>query len=117
MIGTGRTIHRARGDDLEGILTIGKAGNLNNRLRQFWRCASNANKKGHMAGWRFQQYQMEQMFPLHELTVCWRTVPDPVTAAREEAILLKEYVFEHLENPPLNYCASWAADRKAAMDV
>lgn len=111
MIGAGYTIRRARYDDLEGILTIGKATSLRQRVACFLRCARK-EAYGHMAGVRFRKLGMAQCFPLAGLQVCWCETNGVSAAAAQEARLLDEYRQYHLENPPLNYSAPNALPRR-----
>lgn len=107
MIGCSHKLERTCGVDPWGILDIGQTKLLRKRISAFWGCASKTRKAGHMAGWRFAAYSMHKRFPLTSLMVCWRAAGSAYEAARHEGELLDEYVFEHLESPPLNYSASW----------
>jgi hypothetical protein len=107
MIAAHRRLQRAVGVDEEGILDIGTSKRLRMRLNEFWQCAKNSKRRGHMAGWRFAEYNMTKHFPLETLHVCWRPAETADEAAYEEARLIDEYVHQHMESPPLNYSASW----------
>lgn len=107
MIAARHTLRRAVEDDPEGILDIGMSKSLRNRLNQFCRCAGDRDRTGHMAGWRYARYNMNQHFPLDTLYICWRIAATTEEAAREEGRLIEEYVKQHMESPPLNYSASW----------
>jgi hypothetical protein len=109
IIAAHKKIHRAVGINDEGILTIGKTSSLRSRLRQFTKSAgaADADVGGHMAGWRFSYHKMNQHFPYSKLQVCWRLFETSDQAADEEARLLAAYIKQHMEQPPLNYSASW----------
>lgn len=111
MVGAGGTIRRARHDDLEGILTIGKATSLRQRIACFLRCATQEDVFGHMAGVRFRELKMAPYFQLAKLQICWCETESPAEAAAQEALLLADYRQYHLENPPLNYNAPNARKR------
>lgn len=109
MIATNSPISRLKGSDEHGILTIGKASVLKTRIWTFWsgimkNAESSAIVAGHMAGVRYQTYGLREHFPLTMLHVSWIALPDTDAAADEEASQVDEYIRQHLEPPPLNYC-------------
>lgn len=106
MIAVNRPINRADGVDPYGILTIGKATRLRQRLRQFC-VSSNFGRPGHMAGWRFSYLGMKSVFPLDSLVIAYKMAETTMAAAQEESRLLRLYVRKHFECPPLNYSFSW----------
>jgi hypothetical protein len=101
-------ISRAKGIDRMGILHIGESDNLRSRIRAFWNCASRSNTEGHMAGWRYRMYRMNQHFPLHNLRVKWCATRAKKLAYAFEGEQLKKYLANHLELPPLNYKFNWS---------
>ena len=106
-IGLGQALPRAFGTDPEGVLDIGKASNLLGRLQAFKACAETRGKTGHMAGWRYAHFDLQRVFPPKMLKVCWCVAVSEASAAEMEAVCLDRYIRRHLEQPPLNYAASW----------
>ncbi|MGI2029779.1 hypothetical protein [Endozoicomonas acroporae] len=65
MIAAHRRIHRAHGTDKQGILDIGESDNLKKRIAAFRACSLGHRNRGHMAGWRFYNFNFDSIFP-HE---------------------------------------------------
>ena len=107
IICTCKSIQRAVGTDEYGVLTIGESDNLRRRLRAFMRCASNSGKAGHMAGWRFNYFSFEKVFPLETLWISWFPTTNKAAAYAKEGEMLALYLAEHFELPPLNYKFNW----------
>ncbi|UVK96120.1 GIY-YIG nuclease family protein [Pseudomonas atacamensis] len=107
IICTCKNIQRVVGIDEYGVLTIGESDNLRRRLSAFMRCASNAGKAGHMAGWRFSYFSFEKVFPLETLWVSWIPTANKAAAYAKEGEMLALYLAQHFELPPLNYKFNW----------
>jgi hypothetical protein len=93
-------IPRFLGEDKEGILTIGETTQMEKRRSQF------KNATGHSAGilwFRLMQYtRLRQRFPDPVLAYCYSVVEDKGQAELLENRLIKEYVTNYGEAPPLN---------------
>jgi len=107
VISAGRELSRAVGVDSDGILDIGESASLRQRLKDFVRCASKRGQEGHMAGWRYAYFHLEQHFPLSCLLVRWIETKTKEEAQRMEGRVLLKYLQRHAELPPLNYSFSW----------
>ena len=107
MIAAKKSIHRAVGKDIEGILDIGESKTLRARVRSFISCASGAQQSGHMAGWRYNKYDFESNFPLSTLYISWHAAATKSEAYALEGHMLREYIEQHKERPPLNYKFNW----------
>ncbi len=107
IVASARPISRAVGIDQEGFLDVGESVDLAERLRAFNRCATNPGKTGHMAGWRFAHLRLSRHFPIEQLRVRWRTVATKDDAYSLEGEILRAYVTQHGELPPLNYKFNW----------
>ena len=107
MIAAKKSIHRAVGKDIEGILDIGESKTLRARVRSFISCASGAQQSGHMAGWRYNKYDFESNFPLSTLYISWHAAATKLEAYALEGHMLREYIEQHKELPPLNYKFNW----------
>lgn len=103
-------LRRVVGTDTEGILHVGEATKLRERIRCFLRCAgsSNASITGHMAGWRFSYLKMASVFPLQRLRVRWKATATKEDAYSLEGDILRRYSAIHFELPPLNYKFNWS---------
>ncbi|ORT50690.1 hypothetical protein ST37_08175 [Vibrio sp. qd031] len=108
IIACNESLSRAHGADDQGVLDIGESGNLRGRIRAFKRCATGESKKGHMAGWRYFSLGYHEIHPFESLWVCYRICDDKDAAYREEGRLLRAYVEQHYELPPLNYKFNWS---------
>ncbi len=108
IIATRQPINRVAGRDRLGILTIGETDNLRKRLRMFWSCVNDVRHRGHNAGWRFRELDMQKRFRPNSLVFRWKTTLTKNNAYHEEGLLLKKYASEHLELPPLNYKYNWS---------
>lgn len=107
MIAAKKSINRAVGKDIEGILDIGESKTLRSRVRSFIACANGAQQRGHMAGWRYKKYEFEAHFPLSSLFISWHPAKTKEEAYALEGYMLKKYIEQHKELPPLNYKFNW----------
>ncbi len=107
MIAAKKPINRAVGKDVEGILDIGESKTLRARVRSFIACARGAQQSGHMAGWRYKKYDFESNFPFNTLFISWHAATTKPEAYALEGHMLKEYIEQHKELPPLNYKFNW----------
>lgn len=110
VISCSQELARAHGIDEQGILDIGESNSLRSRINAFKRCATGDSKKGHMAGWRYFQLGFDTIYPFDSLWICYRTCIDKEAAYLEEGRLLRAYVAQHYELPPLNYKFNWSED-------
>lgn len=102
-------IQRIVGIDKHGLLSIGESENLQKRLHLFHMCAKGERHRGHNAGWRYHELNMIDRFPLASLRFRWCATDDKVGAYLLEGSMLKLYVSDHFELPPLNYKYNWSA--------
>ncbi len=107
MIAAKKTIFRAYGKDVEGILDVGESKNLKDRIKSFIACAKGDRNSGHMAGWRFREYEFDKRFPLKSLYLSWHPAATKKEAYQLEEQILLEYLKQHSELPPLNYKFNW----------
>ena len=107
MIAAKHSINRAFGEDQEGILDVGESKNLRGRLNAFIGCAQGSRVSGHMAGWRYREFGFNSRFPLKSLYLSWHKADSKSAAYRLEESILKEYLKQHSELPPLNYKYNW----------
>ena len=105
--GSAKVIHRAGGDDPDGILYVGTTVDLMSRLKQFRRGCVRGNKS-HSGGATYYHYNYARNFPLDELQVGWETYLNDEQARDAEREILNDYRRFLLDNPPLNI----AAERK-----
>ncbi len=99
-------LRRLIGDDPDGILDIGEAGdtkhtNLRWRVEAFQKAVLDGTTY-HSAGLRFQYYWYKRHFPLETLYVDWVKKPDKAAAKKCEHLLLEAYRFRFLDFPSLN---------------
>ncbi|WP_163373038.1 hypothetical protein [Endozoicomonas acroporae] len=109
MIAAHRRIHRAHGTDKQGILDICESDNLKKRIAAFRACSLGHRNRGHMAGWRFYNFNFDSIFPHEKLWICWKTCRRKKEAYALEGELLQAYFSKHYELPPLNYKFNWAS--------
>lgn len=109
MIAARKSINRAYGKDVEGILDVGESGHLRGRIKSFIACAKGNQRSGHMAGWRFHRFKFDSKFPLNSLYISWHTAETKEEAYRLEEQILESYLEQHSELPPLNYKYNWAS--------
>ena len=108
MVATKKPFHRVIGTDPSGILHMGESASLKERIWSFWRCASQRGRAGHMAGWRFAEYRMDNQFPLNTLYFRWWVAKSKQEAYKLEGEELANYFKKHCELPPLNYKFNWS---------
>lgn len=96
-------IPRADGMDGTGVLCIGAAeSSLRGTLYAFRRCAADPRAEGHAGGWIYANCGYDRRFPLAELEVSYLEVRDASAASAIEAAVLRVYVDQFLDFPPLN---------------
>jgi hypothetical protein len=103
---------RLNGIDPEGILCIGKAANLNRRIREFQRdvLVKGLGKHYHSEGWNFRKYFRDNPNPnalklkIENIKVVWKELSNKNEAEANalETKLLQEYVMRYQDKPPLN---------------
>ena len=108
IIGAHRAINRASGTDENGILDIGESDDLKVRITSFKQCSNGSRQKGHMAGWRFRNFNFSDVFPHEKLWVRWKECNSKEEAYILEGELLQTYISQHYELPPLNYKFNWS---------
>lgn len=103
MIAADKSLTRLHGEDEEGILDIGESNRVQARVKHFISCANGTCQLGHAAGWRYRHLNYSSLFPLHSLYVSWKYAEGEEDEYQMEGALLREYVQQHFELPPLNY--------------
>ena len=101
------TIDRCVGIDSEGLLLVEESKTLRARIRKLHKCVNDPYNDSHVAGWRYRYLGMEQHFPEDLLQIRFKACGSKDEASREEARLMREYIAEHFELPPLNYKRNW----------
>ena len=107
MVATRSPLNRAVGTDSDGILDIGESNYLRGRIMSFIGCATDKRKEGHMAGWRYFNFDFDALFPFESLWIRWTTAMTKEEAYKVEGELLHGYIDIHKELPPLNYQFNW----------
>ncbi|MEM1114339.1 MAG: hypothetical protein AAGI11_20675 [Pseudomonadota bacterium] len=105
-----KPIARFCGIDQRGVLDIGEAGNLQDRLRKFLACANGRRLKGHSAGARFRTLELDRVVSIDSLKIEIHESGSKTAAYKREGELLGNYLKEHKELPPLNYKYNRSAD-------
>lgn len=90
-------IHRLVCIDNLGILAIGSSNNVRRRLKQFLNSIN--GRFGHSAGNRYYHCKLKKKLKPHSLKFTIRLCDD---YKKEEARLIKGYLFKFGEVPPLN---------------
>lgn len=108
VIATRSDIRRVVGTDPDGILDVGETKYLNDRISSFISCAIDPNTYGHMAGVRFTLLGFGEIFPYNTLWIRYIKLKTKELAYSVEGEILKQYVGEHKELPPLNYKYNWS---------
>ena len=118
------SINRLLGTDCEGILYIGASSHLPNRMSQLKTAISArygvgryTNYWAHVAGAKFTQ-PVRSLFPFEHLRVeifpCNPNTPgQPAAHFVEEATLMRAYILQYGEAPPLNGWR-WKREMEAA---
>jgi hypothetical protein len=117
IIACNERLSRCHGVDEQGVLDIGESGNLRGRIQAFKRCATGESKKGHMAGWRYFSLGYHDIYPFESLWVCYRVFNSKKSAYREEGRMLRAYVEQYYELPPLNYKFNWSEETESKKEV
>ena len=94
-------INRVLGTDVEGLLYIGKAINLRERLRMLWRVLNpKQNATVHTFGTKYNKNKnLRETFPLNSLYVSFIITTEPQILESE---LLDKYFLQYGEVPPFN---------------
>lgn len=108
--GKPKSFLRLNGTDEEGILCIGKAKNLNRRIREFQRdiLVKGLGKHYHSEGWNFRKYFRDNPKPnalklkIEKIKVVWKELSNNKEADCWETTLIQEYVTTYQDKPPLN---------------
>jgi len=98
--GQSQPINRANGVDKNGLLYIGKAGNIRKRIKDFWRHALTEGKQ-HTAAETYIYYGFNTKFTRESLQVRWLVLPKGMQSEFEKK-LIDECVEKYLDSPPLN---------------
>ncbi len=96
--------------DMEGILCIGKAVNLNRRIGDFYRDIFDETlyRHSHSEGWNFRRYFRDNDFPqtiklnAKNIRVCWRALKSEKDADKLETECIQHYIMQYQDKPPLN---------------
>lgn len=101
---------RLLGQDPHGLLDVGEAESLRDRLAALRRCATTRGQCGHMAGWRLGSMGLLARLDLRpedlRLSVCY--AGSKVEAYAIEGAILRDYYDLFGELPPLNYKFNWS---------
>ena len=98
--GQPQQINRANGVDRNGILYIGKAGNLRKRIKDFWRHILIEGNR-HTAAETYLFYGFNTKIPRESLQVRWLALPKGMQGEFEKK-LIDDYLEKYLDSPPLN---------------
>jgi hypothetical protein len=93
-------LRRLNADDPDGILHIGKTGNLKYRAEQFQQGALTGNAS--QSGYYFWRYRYALAFPLGCLCVDYVVTASEQDARNLEKQLHEDYWFRFLDLPPLD---------------
>jgi hypothetical protein len=107
LVATRSPLNRAAGTDSDGVIDIGESNHLRSRIMSFIGCATGKRKEGHMAGWRYFNFDFDTIFPFDSLWIRWTTVKTKEDAYKVEGELLHSYIDIYKELPPLNYKFNW----------
>jgi hypothetical protein len=99
--GLSEPISRTDGADDDGILHIGKSGDLQTRVKYFQGAAA-GGKAASQAGWNFNNYRFVRRYPLVSLAVDWYRTANVLAARQLEHQLHEDYQFRFLDRPPLD---------------
>ncbi|MFH0978973.1 MAG: hypothetical protein V1837_06775 [Candidatus Woesearchaeota archaeon] len=105
--GTPIRINRFLGVDPEGVIDIGESTDLHARLQNFKRNIEKGSG-GHMAGWRFHFLKLYEKFKI--LKFSFEVCATKEQAYKKEYAMMKRYIDEHKELPPLNYKYNWSEE-------
>lgn len=94
-------ISRFKGTDNKGILSIGKASNIEKRRSLFFRVSTGSRKLGHSEGVTWKLIQQVKKYDDYQLKFEYNSTK-PGHETQEESCLLYEYFKKHHELPPLN---------------
>lgn len=97
--GNPKPIRRLLGDDLEGIVYIGKSDNLQKRIKGFWTTIQKQDRSRHAASWAYVSLDFFPIFPPKNLQYRYLLVKTPIPT---EFSLLLFYQKEFMDLPPLN---------------
>lgn len=97
--------------DPHGLIDIGEAQNVKQRIKTLFACATEEGTTGHMAGWRLKNLNILDRIghQAEELLISWYYLKNKNEAYEWEGWLLKEYFELFGELPPLNYKFNWSS--------
>jgi hypothetical protein len=101
---------RLNGIDLNGILCIGKATNLQRRILEFQRdiLVEGLRKHYHSESWNFRKYFRDNHNPnalkleVRNIRVLWKELGSEEIANNFETELIQDYAMMYQDKPPLN---------------
>ncbi len=94
------TINRVVGEDILGVLYIGRSTNLYERLNNFKRVIETHRGDMHIAAERYNDLPiLETKYPRNNILIDYFVTDEHITGESEA---LKEYSLRHGELPPLN---------------
>ena len=90
--------------DRRGLLSIGETGNMDSRRRQFIRAIEtcSGHSEGNLLYYLLRHAPLQKVHPDHSLQYRFRKEFDKKTAKLGEARMIKAYIREFGEVPPLN---------------
>jgi hypothetical protein len=94
-------IPRIFGVDTNGIVCVGESEGLRSRIRNFAACVAEG-KDSHMAGWKYNLFNLKRCGPADSLIVRWFSGEDKEAARAMQWKILRAYILNHCEMPPLN---------------
>ena len=97
-------IARANGLDGNGIVYVGRSANVRTRLFQFYENARSPQAQyPNIAGLNYRDRGYSRRFPLSELEFCYVLRSTADQAANTEAAVIRQYLDQFLDLPPLNF--------------
>jgi hypothetical protein len=94
-----KPIKRLLGNELEGIIYIGKSKNLQKRINGFWTTIQKQDRSRHAASWTYVSYNYYPIFSPKHLQYRYFVAKNPIA---NEFFLLLSYRKKFMDLPPLN---------------
>lgn len=95
-------MRRLNGTDDEGILHIGKAGDLLQRLKSFRKGVIEKKFPAHFASSEFVKWQFNRLAKAEDLRFDFIVTPSEEEATERETELHRRYRWKFLDRPPLD---------------